>query len=132
MAEAGSSTNETRRRCVLVVEPDLYVRDFIASALQDVGLQVLAAGNATEARHALRGAHVDLALIAVMLARVGGEKLALEIEQRGIPVVLMTGHEERLRRAHASGFPVLAKPFGVKGLLRALALNIRSWTAPEP
>jgi two-component system response regulator MprA len=131
MTSSGNGNRETRRPHVLVIEPEPLVRDFIQATLQEIGIAVLPASNATEARQCLRRFPVELAIVAVMLRRIPGDELAREIARRGIPVVLMSGHEEGLRRAQASGFPVLKKPFRAKELLRQVILRLGPWK-PDP
>ena len=59
-----------------------------------------------------------LALIAVILPDEMGEALAAEFAARAVPVVLISGHPDGIRRGPASGFPFLRKPFRAKDLLR--------------
>lgn len=84
---------------VLVADPDRTVRDFVKMALEEIGLDVLEACDATDARKWLRQGTASLVFVEVMLPHATGDKLAAEIIRRGIPVVLMSSHPEGLRRA---------------------------------
>jgi CheY-like chemotaxis protein len=104
---------------VLVVDREEAICQFIRAVLEDVGVDVTCAVSGAAARTLLRGRRrFHLALIAVILPDETGEALAAELAARAVPVVLISGHPEGIRRGPASGFPFLRKPFGVKDLLR--------------
>lgn len=116
---------------VLIADPDHTVRAFIKTALEEIGLAVLEAGDATEVRQWLHKKTVGFVFAEVMLPHATGDKLAAEIIRRGIPVVLMSGHSEGLRRAEAARRFALRKPLQVKDILRVAIVGLPSWRRTE-
>jgi len=111
------------RRHVLVVDREEAICQFVRVVFEDIGIDVTCAASASAARALLRHRRrFHLALVAAVLPDETGEVLAAEFAGRGLPVVLMSGHPEGIRRGPSSGFPFLRKPFRPKELLR-LALD---------
>jgi len=116
--------DKASRRRVLVVDNETAICEFVASVLGDVGVEVVCALTAAEARKLIGGGKpFGLAFIAVLLPDESGGTLAADIAASGIAVVLMSGHSEGIARGMASGYAFLRKPFTVKDLLR-LTLDI--------
>ena len=91
------------------------------------------AATAAAARVILRRRRFHLALIAVVLPDAAGEALAAEFAARAVPVILISGHPDGIRRGLDSGFPFLRKPFPPKELLRFARDHIANGTTtPEP
>ena len=128
MEETGR--NHAAQPCVLVADPDHSVRDFVKSALEEIGLIVREAGNATEVRKWLRHETIDLVLAEVMLPHTCGDKLVPEMNRRHIPVALMSGNPGALRRAQAVSQLVLRKPLQIKDVLRVAIVGLPSWRHP--
>lgn len=117
------------RHHALVVDREEAICQLIRAALEDIGVDVTCAASATAARALLRRRRrVHLAFIAVILPDEPGETLAAELAARAIPVVLISGHPEGIRRGAASGFAFLRKPFRAKDLLRLTLDNIAAGT----
>jgi len=107
------------RRHALVVDREEAICQFVRAVLEDVGVDVTCAASGTAARTLLRRRRrFHLAFIAVILPDEMGEAVAAEFAARAVPVVLISGHPEGIRRGPASGFPFLRKPFRAKDLLR--------------
>ncbi len=110
-------------RHALVADREEAICQFIRAVLEDIGVDVTCAAGAAAARVLLRRRRrFHLAFIAVILPDETGEALAAEFAARAVPVVLISGHPEGIRRGPTSGFPFLRKPFRPKDLLR-LALD---------
>ena len=122
-------TNEhaTSPPTVLVADPDCAARDLVRSTLEEIGLRVLEAGDASEARKCLHKEKVSLVLAEVILPHTSGEKLAAEIVRRGIPVVLMSGRPEGLKKAEQARRIAFGKPLHIKDLLRIAITVLPSW-----
>lgn len=103
----------------LVVDREEAICEFIRAVLEDIGVEVTCAPRAVTARALLRRRRrFHLAFVAVMLPDEPGEALAVELAGHSVPVVLISGHPEGIRRGAGSGLPFLRKPFRAKDLLR--------------
>lgn len=121
---------------VLIVEDEMLVRMFAVDALEDVGFQVLQAGDASEATTALAGAADIAAVIVDMgLPDRSGDQLAAEMRAKlqHLPILIASGRSEReLKDRFASDkrIGVLVKPYTASMLINALtALGV---PAPSP
>ena len=113
------------RHHALVVDREEAICQFVRSVLEDIGVDVTCAADAAAARALLRRRRrFHLAFIAVILPDDAGEAVAAELAARDVPVVLISGHPEGIRRGPASGFPFLRKPCRAKDLLRLTLDNI--------
>jgi CheY-like chemotaxis protein len=112
---------------VLIVEDEMLVRMFAVDALEDVGFQVLQAGDAAEATSALEAATQVAAVIVDMgLPDRPGDQLAGEMRARSkdLPILIASGRSERElkdRFAADKRIGVLAKPYTSAMLIQALA-----------
>jgi DNA-binding response OmpR family regulator len=112
---------------VLIVEDEMLVRMFAVDALEDVGFQVLQAGDAAEATRALNGASDVAAVIVDMgLPDRQGDQLAGEMRAKlaNLPILIASGRSEReLKDRFASDerIGVLVKPYTAAMLIGALA-----------
>jgi DNA-binding NtrC family response regulator len=79
---------------ILVVEDEILVRMYICDALRTHGYNVLEASNADDALRMLdRQADIQLVFTDIrMPGRFDGLDLAHDAEERGLPVVLTSGH----------------------------------------
>ncbi|HEY0939125.1 MAG TPA: response regulator [Steroidobacter sp.] len=121
---------------VLIVEDEMLVRMFAVDALEDVGFQVLQAGDATEATTALQGGGDVAAVIVDMgLPDRSGDQLAAEMRAKleNLPILIASGRSERElkdRFAADQRIGVLVKPYTASMLIGALAaLGVQ---APSP
>jgi DNA-binding response OmpR family regulator len=113
-----------------VVDREEAICQFVRAVLEDIGVDVTCAADAAAARVLLRRRRrFHLVFIAVVLPDEPGEKLAAELTARAVPVVLISGHPEGIRRGPASGFPFMRKPFRAKELLRVTLDNIAAGAA---
>src|SRR6185437_7084477 len=113
------------RRHALVVDREEAICQFVRAVFEDIGVDVTCAASGAAARMLLRRRRrFHLALIAVILPDEMGEALAAELAARAVPVALISGHPDGIRRGPASGFPFLRKPFRAKDLLRLTLDNI--------
>jgi CheY-like chemotaxis protein len=113
------------REAVLLVEDDPAVRATTARALAEYGYRVT---QASDGKHALAvlgemGGKVDLVLSDVVMPRLSGPELAVELRRLypSLPILFMTGYADdgALRHAALAEEPrVLLKPFLPKELAR--------------
>lgn len=110
------------RRRVLVVEDEYFLADDIASALREMGAEVIGPlGSADEGLAALGDRGVDAAVLDVNL---GGDErvfpLAEVLRARGIPFVFGTGYEGAVLPPQYWDIPRWQKPFDPQALAEAL------------
>ena len=127
---ADGAAGQARRRAprVLVAEDSPEMLSLLAAWLEDEGCVVLTAGSGREALEAAGTYHPDVAIVDVVLPPPDGFQVCESlIEQRGMPVVLMTGMPDpdarRVRQAGA--ILLLQKPFTREVLIDALALALK-------
>jgi PAS domain S-box-containing protein len=123
---------------ILVVEDQGALRRRIAAALSDLHYRAIEAGDAAEALERLEaGAPVDLLFTdIVMPGGLDGRQLAQQVRERWpeVRVLFTSGFPDHLRRvAGAEGldFPLLAKPYSIDELTRAVRRALDGSTVPS-
>ncbi len=111
--------------CVLLVEDNDEVATLVREMLNELGYEVTRTASAEAALGALaNGRRVDIVFSDIMMpGEMDGVDLGREIRarRRNLPIVLSSGYaESALPRAHAEGFLVLPKPYGIEELATAL------------
>jgi PAS domain S-box-containing protein len=109
---------------VLMVEDEPQVRALTSRVLAQLGYEVLAAEDGTEAL-ALAAAHhgpIALLLTDMVMPRMGGGELVRRMRELlpELPVLLMSGYSEELVAAEHPDHPFLAKPFTPAELAEAV------------
>ena len=111
-----------RGHCVLVVEDNEDVGQFLTELLQDLGYEIKWAANAREALAVLAGGELafDLVFSDVIMPGMNGVELATVIRERypGLPVVLTSGYSSVLADNADRGFELIQKPYSVEALSR--------------
>jgi DNA-binding response OmpR family regulator len=121
---------------VLIVEDEMLVRMFAVDALEDVGFQVLQAGDAAEAVKALaEGPPVQAVIVDMGLPDRTGDQLAAELraQRPELPILIASGRSERELKDRFASDPrvgVLVKPYTASMLVGAL--NSLGVKAPRP
>ena len=107
-----------RGRRILVVDDDVAILEAL-EVLLGSRYDVLVASDGQQALRLIRDRDVDLVVSDVLMPLVAGEELVEAARRSGvrIPVILMSGHRERLERARESGADAyLYKPFPFRTL----------------
>ncbi|HLY16518.1 MAG TPA: ATP-binding protein [Bryobacteraceae bacterium] len=122
----------TGRETVLVAEDEAGVRELVTTQLRRLGYKVLAAASGEEALGIAR-AHtgtIDLLLSDVVMPKMGGRELALELQKirPGLHVMFVSGYagqttEQALK---GSGACILGKPFSLKELATTVRIALES------
>jgi DNA-binding response OmpR family regulator len=117
---------------VLVVEDDEALRDMLGVALARAGLRVLAAASAAGAVAAADGARVDLLVTDVVLPDRNGLELAaaLRVEHPALRVIYLSSWYDDSDFPDLRGASLLAKPFSLEALRRAVTVALGS-EAPD-
>lgn len=114
-----------RGACVLVVEDNLEVGAFSTGMLHDLGFRTTWVTTAQDALDRLKNEPraFDIVFSDVVMPGMNGIELAQSIRRRypGLPVVLTSGYSHVLAEEGRHGFALLAKPYSVDSLARALS-----------
>ena len=114
---------------VLVVDDDQRIRDLLGRYLLDNGFRVTTAGDAANARSAMRGLAFDLIILDVMMPGEDGLSLARDLKQiSNIPICMLTARAETADRIQGLEIGVddyIAKPFEPRELLLRLQNILR-------
>ena len=122
---------------ILVVEDDAHVRSLLETILTDAGYFCTTAVDGMDALLRMDEEHVDLAIVDVMMPRMGGNEFTrtLRETQCEIPILMLTArlsHEDKRMGFQAGVDDFLTKPFEEEELLwRVKALLRRSRIVSE-
>jgi CheY-like chemotaxis protein len=106
-------------RVVLVVDDEPLIRETTAAMLDDLGCQVVTAGDATEALDKLASdRRIEILITDINMPGMDGYKLAEEAQKMrvGLSVLLLSGLE-----IDGCGYPLIRKPFLQKDLVTVMA-----------
>ena len=111
---------EEKRR-ILVVDDDSGIREVLVECLEGEGYDVADARNGAEGLERLRGHRPHVILVDLLMPVMNGRQfiahLRADAATQAIPVLLMTGSNEQLRRPPAGADALLPKPFELEELL---------------
>jgi DNA-binding response OmpR family regulator len=122
--------------CILVVEDDAMVSGLLCEILEDM-YQVICVAQSGEALLKLAHQCINVILLDYGLPGGGAEEVAKRADQRGVPMIWMTGDPAAVKMLHADNHLLLVKPFGISRVLGALAKvrlseRLCSWADPFP
>lgn len=124
---------------ILVVEDDENVRYMVALSLKFGGYSVIEAGTAEQAQRLWIAQHrsVHIVVTDFTLPDKTGAELARELRATSpaIPIIFVSGHEERLVADSISSMPnvqVLAKPYTSEKMAAAIEIALRSQAGAFP
>jgi two-component system, NtrC family, nitrogen regulation response regulator NtrX len=104
--------------CVLVVDDEKNIRAAIQIALEQEGLQVIAAHDAAAATRALRERVIDLMILDIRLGEVDGIALFRKVQaELDVPTIFISGQATLTEAAQAvrvGGFDFIEKPFSAQ------------------
>ncbi|GAB2560854.1 CHASE3 domain-containing protein [Dyella jejuensis] len=126
------------RHTVLVVEDDNDVREFVISALQELGYEAIAAADAASARELLaRERCISVMLTDVVMPGINGRQLfdSIKDEHPDLIVLFMTGYTRNAVVHNGMldpGVRLLSKPFTMDDLSRELRAALAPATASIP
>jgi DNA-binding response OmpR family regulator len=118
---------------VLFVDDQLDICDLVALFLRERGFATTTAGHGSTARHLLAGETFDVLILDAVLPDECGLELANFAHARGIPVLLVSGEPNAIRRNdQGERYPLLPKPFHLFELEAALRRVLHGETMPRP
>jgi len=121
-----SAKNRLRRRIILLVEDEPFVREATRGILQQQGFEVLSAENPQEARKIYRecGHYIDLVMTDMVLPGGTGHQLGQDLRECSpeIRVLVTSGYDmpECETEAPNSGTYFLAKPYSRRTLVEKI------------
>jgi len=75
---------------ILLIHPDLVLRDELTFTLQHLGFQVAGAGGGQQALTEVHGGHLDLIIVAESSHRLNGDELCVRLRQIcPAPIIIM-------------------------------------------
>jgi DNA-binding response OmpR family regulator len=118
---------------LLIVEDDILPAMVLADELRDAGFHVLELTERVEAAMAAaRACKPDLALVNIELhGRDDGIELAHQFKLMDIPVLFISGQEEKARSAKAVAIGSLAKPYHPEQMIGAVRYLLRHIAGDE-
>ncbi len=124
---AGLRPDAPRRRRILVLEDDEFVRDAVAMMLATDDHEVVTASNGAEALRLLERGPYDVIISDLRVPNLDGPGFYRALKERRPDtlhhLIFMTGHAddpEYARFLKETGLPVLAKPFTPESLRDAV------------
>jgi CheY-like chemotaxis protein len=138
--------SEKDRKCILVVDDEADVRDYLRMALEDAGFEVTTAADGLEALGKVRQVKPDLISLDLVMPRHSGARFYHELQKdrelARIPVLIVTGHaRDDLGRADFEELTMsgpgiyLEKPVHpdsyVAAVRKLLGIESPSTTAPD-
>ena len=119
---------------ILVVDDDQKIRDLLARFLHEQGFRVTTAGDAEEARAAMRGLSFDLVLLDVMMPGENGLSLARDLKAtKNVPVCMLTARadpDQRIEGLETGVDDYISKPFEPRELVLRLRNILRRGQQP--
>lgn len=128
---------DPRVACIVLIEDEPGIVDFITRGLMAGGLDVEAALDGETGLALALGDRVDLVVLDLMLPRRSGTDVLHELVERrpGLPVIVLTARGEladRVDGLHAGAVDYLVKPFALAELDARIRAQLRSARrAPE-
>ena len=80
---------------VLIVEDDAEIREGIAIYLRSQGYEVAQAADGVEGRECIENNEIHLAIVDVMMPRMDGNQMVMELRQKhDLPVIMLSAKSE--------------------------------------
>lgn len=119
-------------KTVLLVDDEFALVEVLTSVLEEEGFRVITAANGLEGLARLGEGLPDVALVDVMMPRMGGpemlEKMRAHPQLAEVPVILMSAAQRMAQMVEGAGAAAfLHKPFRVPTLLSALRKVLGEW-----
>jgi two-component system OmpR family response regulator len=112
---------------ILVVDDDGDVRDVIVAILEDYNFRVSDVANGSLMRDFLQTADpVDCVVLDALMPGEANISLALHRKEVGLPVVMISGSHDAMKRAEEYNLQLLRKPFHARELYDAVNTALAS------
>jgi two-component system KDP operon response regulator KdpE len=115
--------------CILVVEDDAQIRNFICYSLQSEGFKYIAANNAQGALNLLVSEQIDLMLLDLGLPDYDGMDVIKKVrEWSEMPIIVVSARDQEREKVNALDIGAddyLTKPFSATELLARIRVALR-------
>jgi two-component system, response regulator PdtaR len=132
----GTVVNEADKICILVVEDEFFIAEWVAESLSDLGFAVEIASNARDALRCLKSAPVDVLFTDINLpGGMDGAALARQARQflPELPVIYASARVATLEpEARVSGAVFVRKPYEPEMVGRLIAEVTRPISVAVP
>lgn len=117
--------------CILVVEDEKELLDYLKDLLTDSGFTVKVAGNGVSALNAISKAVPDLVILDLRLPDISGETVCQQIRKDypSLPVIMLTAKDTLSDKVHGLGVGAddyITKPFVAEELIARVKTRLRS------
>lgn len=124
-----------RRPCLLVVDDEKEIRNFLKRALESAGYNVILAPNGREALAMYQEHKPDLIILDIMMPELNGfEVLGILRQSSNVPVIMLTGKSEVTALDAALGLGAddfVRKPFHIGELVSRIKAKLRRTTRDD-
>lgn len=115
--------------CILLVEDEKSIRNFILRSLESSGYQVAAAENGREAKEMFLAKCPDLVLLDLGLPDIDGVQLIPILrEWSNVPIIIVSARDqeaEKVRALDLGADDYITKPFGISELMARVRTALR-------
>ncbi|QIB69735.1 response regulator transcription factor [Aminipila butyrica] len=115
--------------CILIVEDDVQIRNFIAYTLKGEGIQPVLAGSGKEAFSLLESQQFDLLLLDLGLPDMDGSQIIQQVRKNSdIPILVLSARDqdrEKVSTLDLGADDYLTKPFSSAELLARIRVALR-------
>lgn len=115
--------------CILIVEDDVKIKNFISYALKNEGFSYVAANNAQQALNILVSEHIDIMLLDLCLPDFDGMDVIKKVrEWSEIPIIVVSARDrdnEKVFTLDNGADDYLTKPFSAAELMARIRVALR-------
>jgi two-component system, NtrC family, sensor kinase len=125
-----------KKTVILIIDDDLYMRQFLTDILEIKDHEILTAKDGAEGLSLLRGGNVDLALIDIGLPDISGLDVLSQIKSDypSTAAIILTGNvtlESAIEATNRGAFSYLQKPFKIDQLMLQIKRAIEKKQAEQ-
>ena len=121
-------------RKILVVDDETTLRETLAEALEQDGLDVITAADGKEALERFRAASPDLVLLDLMLPHISGIEVCRILRREStVPIVMLTAKDSEIDKVvglELGADDYVTKPFSLRELMARIRTQLRRLDSP--
>lgn len=129
-------TDKQPEATILVVDDEPSIRELLSASLRFAGFDVLAAADGREALDHQSGAHIDIAVLDIMLPDADGFTILRRLREHDpeLPVLFLTARDDvkdKIQGLTVGGDDYITKPFSLEEVVARLRALLRRSGASE-